>query len=546
MPTKLLSWRLARRIAQFASLALFLYLLRATEYAGQDTLSQPVNLFFRLDPLNAAAAMLASRTFLLTFWPAFALLLLTALAGRFFCGWICPLGTLLDYFHRLTSPISRRTNRRLSAPTSRIAQWRPLRYALLIIVLLSSLFCLPIVGYLDPFGLLFRGFTLVLDPASYHLVSSVAPQMDSAPASLQSAYNFIRNHALPFRENLFPLVGLTAAIFAALFALEFVAHRFWCRYLCPLGALLGIAGRWSFLRRLPAKDCGKCQAASKCSDRCRMGAFTDAGQLIPESCNLCMDCLSDCPQSIAKFKFKKPHPATPIGLSRRGFLTASALGLAVPAIAHAAGRAKTPPNKLPNNLLRPPGVADALTDASFLNFCIRCGECLKVCTTNGLVPSAFESGLAGLFSPTLSPRQGYCEFACTLCGQVCPTGAIPLLTTDAKKKAVIGKAAFDRSRCLPWAKNEECLCCEEHCPVESADGDKAIQFDIVKVTVDGEEKDLQRPYVVQDRCIGCGICENKCPLDGSAGIHVYRKESAPKESPHMSPATAPSLTSPPV
>ena len=532
-------WRFARRMTQWSFLALFLYLVRATEATGEELLRAPANLFFRMDPLNAAAAMLAGRTFLYTFWPALVILLLTLFFGRFFCGWICPLGTLFDLVHRLFRPLTRRTNGKLG---KWVAHRRPLRYALLVIVLFASILGLPIVGYLDPFSLLMRGWTIVIDPALFAGVSAAGQHIDSAPNWLQPPlthlYDFLRGHALPFQQTAYRTLVITTALFAALFALELIARRFWCRFLCPLGALLGIAGRWSLLRRLPVKDCGKCKATSKCSERCRMGAFDGTGRLVGESCNLCMDCVAECPSTVARFKFKKPQPvAVPVGLSRRSFITAGVLGVALPVISRGTGAATPPPSELPKRLIRPPGVADTRTDEEFLNLCIRCGECLKVCTTNGLQPAALESGWSGLFSPVLTPRTGYCEVSCTLCAQVCPTGAIPRVPAAQKAKFVLGKAAFDRTRCLPWAKNEECLCCEEHCPV----GEKAIQFETVKVIVNGKETDLQRPYVLHERCIGCGICENKCPVDGEAAIHVYRKDVVPAEGKGMqAPPSLPS------
>ena len=94
-------WRWWRRAAQLALLLLFLWLFRRTEYAGADQLAGGENIFFRLDPLAGAAAMLAARQFISLFWPALVVVALTMIFGRFFCGWVCPLGTLLDYFHRI-------------------------------------------------------------------------------------------------------------------------------------------------------------------------------------------------------------------------------------------------------------------------------------------------------------------------------------------------------------------------------------------------------------------------------------------------------------
>jgi ferredoxin len=141
-----------------------------------------------------------------------------------------------------------------------------------------------------------------------------------------------------------------------------------------------------------------------------------------------------------------------------------------------------------------------------------------------LQPTALQSGVAGLFSPRLDlrflPEKSFCQFDCTLCGQVCPTGAIPRLTVEEKHAHPTGKAYFDHSRCLPWAQQTPCICCEEMCPVS----DKAIKI-VKTITIkdkDGEEIEIQQPYVDRDLCVGCGICESNCPLPGEAGIHVRR------------------------
>ena len=168
----------------------------------------------------------------------------------------------------------------------------------------------------------------------------------------------------------------------------------------------------------------------------------------------------------------------------------------------------------PATLIRPPGAVDG---PDFLSLCVRCGECMKVCIQNALQPCFMESGYEGMFTPRLIPRVGYCEFNCTLCGQVCPTGAIRKLTVPEKHRTVIGIAVFDKDRCLPFAKDIPCIVCEEHCPTH----DKAIKFREVTVTnVNGESVPLMQPYVIDDLCIGCGICENKCPLPGEGAIRV--------------------------
>lgn len=202
-----------------------------------------------------------------------------------------------------------------------------------------------------------------------------------------------------------------------------------------------------------------------------------------------------------------------------------ALGAAIPGVAAAANAIR--PKQTDPYLLRPPGAAG---EKKFLDLCVRCGECMKVCPTGVLQPAVLESGVEGLFSPRLVPRlvfeQTFCEYACTLCGQVCPTGAIPQLTEAAKHSRPPGKAYFDHARCLPWAKQTPCIRCEEMCPTP----EKAIKI-LHAFTVqdaEGVELEIQLPYVDRDLCVGCGICESNCPVEplaGPAAVRVRRADA---------------------
>ena len=494
-----------RWLSQVLFLVLFLVLFRRTDYSGSDELHSAVNIFFRWDPLVAGAAVLASKSLIALLLPAVAVAGLTALLGRFFCGWVCPLGTCLDAAHGLIAPAGEGRERR----------YRSYKYYLLIIILTAAAFGVPLVGFFDPFSLLVRGLTLALDPglfaaASWPFDFAYQRGPDWLTGLSEPLYGFLKKTVLPYDQKVFTLALLSGLILALVFAFERLERRFWCRNLCPLGALLGLCARRAPLKMQPGRAC-KAQGCTSCIDLCRMRAIDDDGRVSPEACTLCLDCIEGCDQGLIAFKFKatKPAPAA-VGLSRRGFASATAAGLTLPLVLKARAITKRPDPLL----VRPPG---ALAEPEFLARCVRCGECMKVCINNALQPALLQAGTVGLFSPVVVSRLGSCAYNCTLCGQVCPTGAIARLPREVKQQVRIGRAGFDRDRCLPWAKGVPCLVCEEMCPLP----DKAIKLREERVaTVKGDEVLVKRPYVVDELCIGCGACENKCPLPGPAAVQV--------------------------
>lgn len=494
-----------RRLSQLICLAIFLFLFRQTDYTGSDTIPYAVNILFRLDPLVLAALTLAKKTFISILWPAFIIIGITLLFGRFFCSWVCPLGTLIDGSGHFIKPGKTR------------AQLPYLKYVILIVVLICACFGVQVLGFVDPFSLLVRGMVFTIDPMFNYLVSlgfdSIYTMGPSVFSDVTEAfYEWLKAFVLPFKQSFFDLSVFSFLLLVVIFLLEFAGKRFWCKSLCPLGGLLALISRGSVFKRMPAKSCKHC---GSCETQCRMDAFDTDHTFMFEECNLCMDCLAFCPDQITDFKFSFPRHHSQINMNRRQLFTAGLAGLILPALSRTSAVSK----RIGDELIRPPG---ALTEIDFLASCVRCGECMKICINNALQPVSFEKGLEGVFTPKLVPRIGYCEFNCTLCTQVCPTGALEKLDMKQKHDFVIGKAYFDTDRCLVYARKKSCIVCEEHCPTH----DKAIKFSpVMTLDDDGNSIVLKQPYVKEELCIGCGICENICPVAGSSAIRVVGKKS---------------------
>jgi polyferredoxin len=490
--------RTTARISQIFFLILFFILFVQTEYRGRDEINAAVNAFFRVNPLVLSSYLLAVKSWTWLLFPAALMTVATLLLGRFFCGWICPLGTILDL---ITHKISK------TAPI--MALKGNTKYWLLLPLLSSSLFNLNLSGLLDPIAILLRGLTFLLYPllgltareSWVGLYQAIGERRDVfAPA-----YDLVRDNLLPFRDTIYPLTFLSAAILLGVIALERFETRNWCRNLCPLGTLLGWFGRFSVFNRTPVQLCSDC---GKCREFCP--TTFDQSAVIKEECVLCMECLNGCPHDRVSFrpslKLKGIGPFLPERRLLLGSLAGGIL-LAFPA------RFRSPEKD--SRLLRPPGVR---SEDDFLKKCVRCGECMKVCLKNALYPAAYQAGLEGVYTPMVIPRLGYCEYNCTLCGQVCPTGAIPSLPVEAKKCEVIGKAVFDKNHCLPFARKIDCIVCEEHCPIP----EKAIRSRITTATgLDGISREVKEPYIVEEICNGCGICENVCPLETKSGIEIF-------------------------
>ncbi|MFH1177647.1 MAG: 4Fe-4S binding protein [Acidobacteriota bacterium] len=471
--------RRIRILYQAFFLVLFSWLL--ARLAAGDLRDLPFSAFFHANPLAAIGVTMAAGTLPGALIWFLVLIALTLLFGRVFCGWICPLGTL----QQLSSWLLTSRSKRESLMVNRYRRWFALKHYALVALLVAALAGTLQAGLLDPLSLLARGLASGLWP--------VLPGGRPVPGG-----------------------WLAASLLLAIVIASRWIPRLFCRALCPLGALLGVFARFSLFRITRRGDA--CNNCVLCTFACQ-GADEPLGEHRAGECHVCLNCLPGCPESAIGYRFLPPLGAPPRqpDLARR-YLLGSALGaFAVAPLLRAAGGGRDAARA---RLIRPPG---ALAEPEFLQRCLKCSLCQQACPTGALHPAIGQAGVEGFWSPVLVPRRGWCELACTRCGEVCPSGAITRLTParkagyDGKPPVSIGTAFVDRGRCLPWAMRTSCIVCEEMCPTDP----KAIWFDEVdEPGRSGQTIHLQRPLVDAARCIGCGICENRCPVGEEAAIRV--------------------------
>lgn len=496
-------WRRARQITQVFSVALFFFLALLTFRESNSLI--PLDLYFRLDPFAAFTAMIASRAVIATMLLAVVAIVFGFIFGRAWCGWLCPLGALLDW-------ITPRKPGRVEPHAS----WRGVKYILLIVAFFAALLGNLSLLILDPITIVNRTFASAFMPLLNVILVAVETALYSIAPPLQPLFDGIeqnfRGTVLSAQQTFYQLGWLLALFFVAIVGLNWVVSRFWCRYLCPLGAVYALQAKISWLRPRAVKHCSHCAACMKACPTSAITVKKDGFTVDPAECVVCMDCVAECPESVIAINFARKHESSPASfdLGRRHLLQGAAFAVVGVALFKSAPTAR----RDDAFLVRPPGAREN----DFLDKCIRCAECTKVCPTGGLQPSLFESGLEGVWSPLLVPRIGYCDYSCNACGQICPTGAIPPLSLEDKRKKIIGVAYIDQNRCIPWAMYRPCVVCEEMCPLSP----KAIRLeDVDAVAPDGNQVHLQRPHMVHDLCIGCGICEYQCPQVGPAAIRVY-------------------------
>ncbi|MCX8064932.1 MAG: 4Fe-4S binding protein [Candidatus Hydrogenedentes bacterium] len=510
-----------RRVSQLLFFFIFIYFVWKLHFIKEeDEYLKIYNIFFDLDPLIFLLTSLSTWSLeSLSYWWIITLII-TILLGRVFCGWFCPFGAYHTFFSWIANSVKKKKDYQSRSIAHRT------KYFIFFLFLGMSIFGTQWFGILDPFSFFYRTLTTSVFPAfqvASEDISNLIYQKDPNILGFHLTYisepvrNFLRNYVFKMTQRPYYTEGTLLFITLLLVTgLNFIRPRFWCRYICPLGGLLGLISLKPILRLF--NDESTCTNCRLCSKACPAGAQPDQrGNWLPTECFVCWNCVESCKSGSINFKFNIPGlktiPTGKIDYPRRMVVTAMATG-AVGMLGFKVQPQAKGGQPFPEFLIRPPG---ARSEKEFLQRCIQCGACMRACPTNGLQPTGLEAGWEGLWTPKLVPKIGYCLYNCNLCGKICPTKAIQHLPLQEKQKTKIGLATFDKGRCIPYSYGRECIVCEEHCPLSP----KAIYLVEREITLrNGEVVKIKQPEVDANLCIGCGMCEWSCVFQDKAAIRV--------------------------
>ncbi|MBU0927134.1 MAG: 4Fe-4S dicluster domain-containing protein [Spirochaetes bacterium] len=483
--------------------------------------------------LFPAAARLLAGSAIAGSAAAIVVIALSALFGRVYCSTLCPLGAAQD----AAAAAGHKGGRRPYA----YARGRPLlRAAAFVAVAVGlSLGAGSYAAIVDPYSLSGRFVRYAARPA----IQAVAG-LASAAARAFGAYLRVAPDAFDPKAALVATVPVLLVLGAA-----FLRGRPFCDSLCPVGAVLGVLNRWAPLRvRL---DDTKCVACGACEAVCKSRCIDSASKVLEsDRCVSCFSCLQACPTGAlgygpgikaghssraARLARRQHRPAVRdgdesagldrrAGLSRRSFLKNTAIGgLAIaglPSRSAAAAALGTPPSGTDvRSPLAPPASAARLAPAAppgavslgrFLSRCTACGLCVARCPSGVLKPSWFRYGPRGLLAPFLDYDASYCQYECTSCLDVCPTGALDRMSLAEKKLVQMGTAALVRDKCIVVTEKTACGACAEHCPTGA-------------VRMIAAPTGVPEPLFDEKICIGCGACHHICPAEPDKAITVTGK-----------------------
>ena len=422
------------------------------------------------------------------------LLLLTFIFGRFYCSIICPLGVMQDIFSYFGGKVWKR---RFHYVKNR--KW--LRFSVAVVFVLMMVLGLNAIAVLiAPYSAYGRIATYIFQPI-YMGLNNICAFF----AERWNSYAF-------YHVDVWVKSGIMLVVAIVTFVLiGFLAFRYgrvWCNNICPVGSLLGLISNYSLFRM--QIDASKCVGCTLCARQCKASCINPKTHEIDASrCVGCMDCLDNCTHGAISYSFrKKKKTSDEVDSSKRKFIITSAVvgaGMAVEAQEKKVdgGMAIIEDKKVMkrNTPLKPAG---AISLKNFSNNCTSCQLCVSECPNQVLRPSM---DLKTFMQPEMGFEKGYCRPECTRCSEVCPAGAIIKIDRAEKSGIRIGHAVWVRENCL-MPQGVSCGLCERNCPAGAI------------ILVDDAKSGFKIPSVNESYCIGCGKCENLCPVRPFSAIYV--------------------------
>lgn len=486
--------RKIRIISQITFFTIFIALLFVF---GNKTFAHrlPTELFLQLNPLVFLITSIASRALVYAVLPgALIFTLLTLLLGRFFCGFICPLGSAIDFSDKFIFEKYRFKKARPGIVLQK------LKYVLLFTLFIFALSGVVAPFLMDPISIATRISASLIDPALRFL------GLSSSNAIISINNLFLKEpKAVSIIALAMPGSAAVLLITLMVFTGSFIDRRFWCQYICPSGAFFALLSRFSFFRRHIV--CEKCNQCKLCSSKtCPTRAIDPENFTITSTaeCILCGACARN-KRSCTEVNIAAPKKVEikSIDIQRRHVLSGLLLGITTPVVLRGTSGGSTPVQPV-----RPPG---SIPEDEFLTRCIACAACIKACPNHALGPSGIFDGLHRISTPRLMALNGFCEPGCTACTQVCPTIAIRPVKTDDKPFVKTGTAVVTRDQCLAWKGDSRCMICMRKCPYQA----------ISEQEIESGDTTISGPLVDKNLCTGCGACEHFCATNPDSAIRVF-------------------------
>ncbi|MFC1733337.1 4Fe-4S binding protein [candidate division KSB1 bacterium] len=429
-------------------------------------------------------------------------LLFTYLFGRVYCSFLCPLGILQD----LVSRFSKWAHKKKKYTFTKSLNW--LRYAILVITILVLLSgSILLVNLLDPFGIFGRITVNLFRPVFITMNNLLVNILESFNSYLLFPYDILHYSWIS--------ISISFVFLVFIVWMAYKRGRLYCNTVCPVGALLSLLSRYSLLKirmnELACTGCGLCEGDCKAECIDTENRWVDMSR-----CINCFNCFRACPEK--GFEYSISHHISSksnthkISTSRRKFflsITTALIGLTSIARAQIAKVIPDVKNTalIPEEKEFPVAPPGSISIDHFNSTCTACHLCIIECPAQVLQPSLTAYGLKGLLQPRMDYQTSYCNYDCTICTEICPSGALLNQSTDEKHTTQLGKAVFIKKNCIVFTEDTDCGACSEHCPTKAVD---MVSF----------RSNLHIPDVDTDICVGCGACENICPTTPYKAIYV--------------------------